>query len=64
MRKIIVHYLSERSEGFIVFDGFSQTGGADDSAPNATGIRVKKILQEVEKASSILFHKLSGTSFY
>ena len=46
MRKIIVHYLSERSEGFIVFDGFSQTGGADDSAPNATGIRVKKFYKK------------------
>ena len=46
MRKIIVNYLSERSEGFIVFDGFSQTGGADDSAPNATGIRVKKFYKK------------------
>lgn len=46
VRKVIVHYFSERSEGFKVFDGFSQTGRADGNTPNATGIRVKKIYKK------------------
>ena len=46
VRKVIVHYLSESSEGFKVFDGFSQTGRVDDNTPNTTGIRVKKIYKK------------------
>ena len=39
--KVIVHYLAERSEGFEVFYGFSQTAHTDDNMQNATGDCVK-----------------------
>ena len=42
-----------------VLEDFTQTVYADDNTPNATGDCVEKSLQEVKKASKILFHLFS-----